>query len=96
MNKTSKIIGAIFLMGAAGAAIAAMIMHKNGKLDELMQKFKKQGNACEINPDEILESSLCMIAENSGDDDEKSFSQGKKSHSAYNGSDLKPHHNGRH
>lgn len=92
MNKTAKIIGGIFLFGALGAAAAAMIMAKTGKLDELKQKFKKKGNACEIDTDEILESSLCMIAENSGDDDEKSSSFKKP----YESKDLNAYKNGKH
>lgn len=99
MNKIAKIIAGIILAGAASASIAAMIMKKNGTLDKFIENFKNKnkGGSCEFDADEILESSVCMICENSDDDKKhsKSFSDGHNDKKSYDMKDLKPQPNGK-
>lgn len=100
MNKIAKIIAGIILAGAASASIASMIMKKNGTLDKFIENFKNKnkGGSCEFDADEILESSVCMICENSDDDKKhsKSFSDGHNDKKSYDMKDLKPQPNGKH
>ena len=99
MDKSLKIIAGIILAGAVSASIAAMIMKKNGTLDKFIEKFqnKRKGGSGELDTDDVLENSICMISETFGDDDEtkEKSSIDRSSHTAYDGHDLKPHKNGK-
>ncbi len=67
MNKTVKIVGGFLIFGLAAAVVSAIVMAKNGKFDEIIEKIKNKKESCELDTEDILESSICMISKNSDD-----------------------------
>lgn len=63
MNKTMKIILAVSAI-AAGTALtaAAIILTKNGKLDEIIKKFKKEEESCQLDDNIMIKNKLRRIA----------------------------------
>lgn len=89
MDKTVKIVGGFILFGLAAAVGTAIVMAKNGKFDEMIEKIKDKKESCENDSEDIFEKGMCMISKNS--DDYKPHD--KKS---YGREDLKAYPNGKH
>ncbi len=64
MNKIIKTTFQLLLLGLATASITALIMKKNGTLDEFLEKFKQNPNFNKFKLDDIFGGKICMISEN--------------------------------
>ena len=59
-----KFIGAILLLGTIGAVITGIVMKRNGKLDEVIEKFKEKKEFCDLNNEGFLQKNACMVSPN--------------------------------
>ena len=59
-----KFIGATLLIGTIGAVITGIVMKRNGKLDEFVEKFKNKKEFCDTHNEGFLQKNACMISQN--------------------------------
>ena len=59
-----KFIGATLLLGTIGAVITGIVMKRNGKLDEVIEKFKEKKEFCDLNNEGFLQKNACMVSTN--------------------------------
>lgn len=59
-----KIIGGTLLLGTTAALITGLIMKRNGKLDEVIEKFKNKKEFCDSHNEGFLQQNACMISPN--------------------------------
>lgn len=88
MDKTFKIAGGFIIFGFAAAIVTAIVMAKNGKFDEMIEKIKDKKESCENNSEDIFEKGMCMISKNHDEDMHNKKSYGRE--------DLKTYPNGKH
>lgn len=90
MDKSIKFIGGALFIGLAAAVVTAIVMGKNGKFDEIIQKIKNKKDSCELEKNGIFESGFCMISKNSNDYEKNEFND------SYGEENLKTSPNGCH
>lgn len=57
-----KFMGGTLALGAVAALITGIVMKKNGKLDEVIEKFKHKKEFCDLNNESFIEKNACMVS----------------------------------
>ncbi len=57
-----KFMGGTLALGAVAALITGIVMKKNGKLDEVIEKFKQKKEFCDLNNENFVEKNACMVS----------------------------------
>lgn len=57
-----KFMGGTLALGAIAALVTGIIMKKNGKLDEFVEKFKQKKEFCNLTNEGFMEKNACMVS----------------------------------
>ena len=57
-----KFMGGTLALGAIAALVTGIIMKKNGKLNEFVEKFKQKKEFCDLTNEGFMEKNACMVS----------------------------------